>query len=66
VADGLSISDEAEGMDRYTIDWTAAQIDQLAGFAEMRKSTILLEMGDQLDNTPFLCNGNVSAIVWGG
>ena len=53
-------------MDRYTIDWTAAQIDQLAGFAEMRKSTILLEMGDQLDNTPFLCNGNVSAIVWHG
>lgn len=66
VADGLSIADEAEGMDRYTIDWTAAQIDQLSGFAEMGKPTILLQMGDQLDNTPFLSNANVSAIVWAG
>jgi xylan 1,4-beta-xylosidase len=66
VADGLSISDEAEGMDRYTIDWSAAQIDQLTGLAEMGKPTILLQMGDQLDNTPFLRNENVSAIVWGG
>lgn len=66
VADGLSISDEAEGMDRYTIDWSAAQIDQLTGFAELGKPTILLQMGDQLDNTPFLSNPNISAIVWAG
>jgi beta-D-xylosidase 4 len=66
VADGLSIGDEAEGSDRYTIAWTGGQIDQLSGLAEMGKPTILLQMGDQLDNTPFLSNPNISAIVWAG
>lgn len=66
VADGISTADESEGMDRYTIDWTAAQIDLLEELASLGKPTILLQMGDQLDDTPFLNNPNISAIIWGG
>jgi len=66
VADGIDTSVEAEGMDRYTIDWTAAQQDLLTQLAAMGKPTILLQMGDQLDDNPFLENQNISAILWGG
>jgi xylan 1,4-beta-xylosidase len=66
VADGLDIGVEAEGMDRYTIDWSAAQQDLLEQLAAMGKPTILLQMGDQLDDSPFLANQNISAILWGG
>ena len=66
IADGIDVTVEAEGMDRYTIDWTAAQQDLTNELAAMGKPTILLQMGDQLDDTPFLSNDNVSAIIWGG
>jgi hypothetical protein len=32
----------------------------------MGKPTILLQMGDQLDDSPFLANQNINAILWGG
>lgn len=66
VADGISTADESEGMDRYTIDWPPASIDLISEFAGMGKPVIVLQMGDQLDNTPLLSNPNISAIVWGG
>ncbi|KAK5238432.1 hypothetical protein LTR47_000175 [Exophiala xenobiotica] len=66
VADGISTADESEGMDRYTIDWPPASIDLIGQFATMGKPVIVLQMGDQLDNTPLLNNPNISAIVWGG
>ncbi|KAJ9645574.1 uncharacterized protein PV06_07746 [Exophiala oligosperma] len=66
VADGISIADESEGMDRYTIDWPPASIDLISQFASMGKPVVVLQMGDQIDNTPLLTNPNISAIVWGG
>ena len=65
-AGGLDIGVEAEGMDRYNLDWQGGQIDLINQVAAMGKPTILLQMGDQLDDTPFINNPNVSAIVWGG
>ena len=66
VCDGISDSDESEGMDRYSIDWTGAQIDLLTELAATGKPTVLVQFGDQLDDTPFLNNPNISAIVWAG
>jgi beta-D-xylosidase 4 len=66
IADGISTADESEGMDRYTIDWPPASIDLIDQLASMDKPVIVLQMGDQLDNTPLLTNPNISAIVWGG
>ncbi|EXJ83410.1 hypothetical protein A1O1_07033 [Capronia coronata CBS 617.96] len=66
VADGISTSDESESNDRYTIDWPPASIDLINQFASLAKPVVVLQMGDQLDNTPLLTNPNISAIVWGG
>jgi beta-D-xylosidase 4 len=66
IADGISTADESEGMDRYTIDWPPASLDIIGEIAAMGKPVIVLQMGDQLDNTPLLTNPNVSALVWGG
>ena len=42
VADGIDAGIEGEGMDRYTIHWSAAQQDLLERLAAMGKPTILL------------------------
>ena len=65
-ASGIDIGVEAEGMDRYNLDWQGGQIDLISQVSAMGKPTILLQMGDQLDDTPFVNNPNISAIVWGG
>lgn len=66
VADGISTSDESEGNDRDLIDWTGAQIDMIGEYAMMGKPMILAHFGDQLDDSRFLSNPNISAIIWGG
>ena len=67
IAEGIDDSVESEGMDRYRIDWTGAQIDLISQYASLGKPTILIQMGGgQLDDTPFLNNPNISAILWGG
>lgn len=67
IADGIDTSVEAEGMDRNNIAWTGQQIDLYNDLASLGKPTILLQMGGgQLDDTPFLSNPNISAIIWGG
>ena len=63
---GIDISVESEGMDRYSINWQGFQIDLINQVCAMGKPCILVQMGDQLDNTPFINNPNISAILWGG
>ncbi|KIW84728.1 hypothetical protein Z517_00116 [Fonsecaea pedrosoi CBS 271.37] len=66
IADGINDDDESESLDRYDISWAPGRVDLINQVAAMGKPVILLQMGDQLDDTPFLNNPNVSAIVWGG
>jgi len=66
IADGISTADESEGMDRYDIDWPGASLDIIGQISSLGKPVIVLQMGDQLDNTPLLTNSNISALVWGG
>jgi len=56
----------AEGADRDRINWTGSKVDLVSWLASIGKPTIVLNMGDQLDNAPFLANPNISAIIWGG
>lgn len=63
VADGVSTS---ESGDRYTINWPPASIDLIDQLASLGKPVIVLQMGDQLDNTPLLNNPNISALLWAG
>ncbi|KAL9091610.1 MAG: hypothetical protein Q9159_001348 [Coniocarpon cinnabarinum] len=67
IAEGLDENVESEGMDRYRLDWTGAQIDLINQYASLGKPTILVQMGGgQLDDTIFLNNPNINAIVWAG
>lgn len=65
-ADGPTTTDEAEANDRYTIRWSGERIDIITQLAGLGKPFVLLQMGDQIDNAPFLDHPNISAIVWGG
>ena len=66
VADGINTNDESESNDRYDISWAPGKVDLINQIATMGKPVVILQFGDQLDNTPFLNNPKISAIVWGG
>lgn len=59
-------SNSGESNDRDVIKWPAERLDIMTQLAGLGKPFVLLAMGDQLDQTPFLQHENVSAILWGG
>ena len=63
---GVDIDTEAEGMDRNNITWTTQQLDVLNQLADLNKPFIVIQMGDQLDNSPLLNNTAVNGLLWGG
>jgi beta-D-xylosidase 4 len=63
---GIDGSVEAEALDRYSIAWPGSQLALMQKLSQLGKPLIVAQMGDQLDDTPILSNGNVSAIVWCG
>lgn len=65
-AGGVDDTVEAEGMDRNNIDWTGAQLDMIGQLAMYGKPMIVMQMGDQIDNSPIVSNPNISALLWGG
>lgn len=64
--DGPTTSVESESNDRNLIRWSGEKIDIMTQLAGMGKPFIIAQMGDQIDNAPFLHHENVSAIIWGG
>jgi xylan 1,4-beta-xylosidase len=66
IAEGINDDDESESLDRYRIGWTGGKIDMINQLASFGIPVVLMQFGDQLDNTPFLNNPNISAILWGG
>lgn len=66
-ADGIDNSVEAEGLDRYNIDWTGAQLDVIEQLASYGTPMVVLQMGGgQIDSSPIVNNPNISALLWGG
>ncbi|KAK6072998.1 glycoside hydrolase family 3 protein [Seiridium cupressi] len=59
-------SDSGESNDRNLIRWSGEGQDIMLQIAGLGKPFILLQMGDQLDDAPFLKHENVSAIMWAG
>ncbi|KAJ9615772.1 hypothetical protein H2200_001849 [Cladophialophora chaetospira] len=56
----------AEGEDRNTIRWDNLQIDAVEMLATSGIPLIAVHMGEQVDDSAFLSNPNVSAVVWAG
>ena len=61
---GLDTSSAGETQDRYNLDWPSAQLTLLERLSETGKPIVVVQMGDQLDDTPLLTNDNIGAIMW--
>ncbi|KAI1298555.1 glycoside hydrolase family 3 protein [Xylaria venustula] len=63
---GNDLTIEAEALDRDAIAWPGAQLSLIEKLCALGKPCIVVELGDQNDDTPLLANGNVSAVLWAG
>ncbi|KAI1496161.1 glycoside hydrolase superfamily [Biscogniauxia marginata] len=63
---GNDMTIEAEDLDRTSIAWPAAQLALVEKICALGKPCIIVELGDQNDDTPLLNNNNISAILWAG
>ncbi|KAI1170288.1 glycoside hydrolase family 3 protein [Nemania sp. FL0916] len=63
---GNDLSIESEDLDRDAIAWPGGQLALIEKLCALGKPCIVVELGDQNDETPLLNNANVSAIVWAG
>jgi beta-D-xylosidase 4 len=61
---GVDTSAAAEGADRTSLEWPGAQLALINKLAGLGKPLVIVQEGDQLDNTPLLANKGVSSIVW--
>ncbi|KAK5657239.1 hypothetical protein OQA88_3298 [Cercophora sp. LCS_1] len=61
---GLDTSAAGETKDRMKITWPTAQLDLINQLSKLGKPLVVIQMGDQLDDTPLFENPNVSAILW--
>ncbi|KAI1659770.1 glycoside hydrolase family 3 protein [Daldinia decipiens] len=64
--DGPTTASESEGDDRTLIRWSGENIDIMTHLASLGKPFVLVQMGGQRDDAPFINHPNVSAILWGG
>ncbi|PCH44282.1 glycoside hydrolase family 3 protein [Wolfiporia cocos MD-104 SS10] len=66
-AGGIDTTVEAEGMDRYTLDWPGVQPDFIDQLSQFGKPLIVLQMGGgQIDDSCLTPNPGVNALIWGG
>lgn len=63
---GNDMSIEAEERDRVSIAWPGAQLVLIKKLSALGKPFVVVELGDQNDDTPLLTDDNVSAILWAG
>ncbi|KAI3325587.1 beta-xylosidase [Xylariaceae sp. AK1471] len=61
---GLDTSAAAEGSDRTSIAWPGAQVALLKKLAALGKPLVVIQMGDQVDNTPLLTMPGLNSILW--
>jgi len=61
---GIDTTVVAENVDRQSIAWPAAQLDLIKTLSALGKPLVVLQLGDQVDNTPLLENKGVHGIVW--
>ncbi|KAI0845307.1 glycoside hydrolase family 3 protein [Daldinia vernicosa] len=63
---GNDMTIEAEELDRFSIAWPSAQFALIQKLSALGKPFIVVELGDQNDDSSLLSDDNVSAILWAG
>ncbi|KAK0648114.1 glycosyl hydrolase family 3 N terminal domain-containing protein [Cercophora newfieldiana] len=61
---GLDTTAAGETKDRYSLEWPAAQLTLVTQLSKLGKPLIVIQMGDQLDDTPLLSLPGVNSILW--
>ncbi|KAK4463728.1 glycoside hydrolase superfamily [Cladorrhinum samala] len=61
---GLDTSAAGETKDRWSIDWPSAQLELIKALGQLGKPLVVIQLGDQLDNTPLLELGQANSILW--
>ncbi|KAH7305955.1 glycoside hydrolase superfamily [Stachybotrys elegans] len=61
---GIDTSAAGETLDRYDIDWPRAQRALLKALSKLNKPLVVVQLGDQLDNTPLLRAEGINSILW--
>jgi beta-D-xylosidase 4 len=61
---GLDVTAAGEEKDREEIDWPEAQLHLLEDLSQLGKPLVVIQMGDQIDNTALLKNTAVGGILW--
>ncbi|KAI0392078.1 beta-xylosidase [Xylariaceae sp. FL0594] len=62
---GLDTSAAGEESDRTSIAWPGAQLALLQKLAALKKPIVVIQLGDQVDNTPLLAKGSgINSILW--
>ncbi|CAK7229970.1 hypothetical protein SBRCBS47491_007428 [Sporothrix bragantina] len=63
---GTDLSIAAEDKDRMQITLPDVQLNLVNALSALGKPLVVVQLGDQTDDTPLLSNANVSAVVWAG
>lgn len=61
---GLDTSAAGETKDRTSIEWPTAQLTLIRKLGQLGKPIIVVQLGDQLDDTPLLEMKEVNAMLW--
>jgi beta-D-xylosidase 4 len=64
---GIDTSIEAEGLDRWKVDWPGNQPSLIKQLAALNKTLVVVQFsGGQLDGSALLSNPGVNVILWAG
>lgn len=61
---GLDVSAAGETKDRYDLEWPSAQVALIRALSKLGKPLVILQLGDQLDNTKMLKACGVNSMLW--
>jgi beta-D-xylosidase 4 len=61
---GLDVSAAGEELDRTDLDWPSTQLTLLKKLSKLRKPLVVVQLGDQVDDTPLLKDKGVNSILW--
>lgn len=61
---GIDTSAAGETLDRYSIEWPRAQRALIKALSDLGKPLVVVQLGDQLDNSPLLRTEGVNSILW--
>lgn len=61
---GLDTTAAGETKDRQTVEWPASQVALLKALGALGKPLVVLQMGDQLDDTPLFAQPAINGLIW--